>query len=592
MPFVSPPSRRTVLSCLLLGATLCVAPLTARAQDAAPTNPALSPEFSAPEQSLLSSAQSKSEIMANLEYLSDTIGPRLTGSARLKRANDWTAEKMKAYGLENVHLEPYTIPIGWERGPISFRLLDDQGGMTLSAAQRAWTEGTRGKVSGPVMIVRIQTEADFEQYKGKLKNAVILEGNPSSVQRVISATTGREGAPLSADAMAPGTYNSYGTLPAPTLRGGRPGGPGGPGAVGAPGPAGAPNARPGQPRGARPDPTAARTLRQKITQFYKDEGVAATLTDSGKPHGLLNMTGSWSTMGEFKNNKPERVPITSLFVANDHYALLYRLAEKARLGQGPTPRIELEAKAKWIKGPVTVYNTVGDLRGSDKPDEIVLLGGHLDSWDLAQGTTDNGTGTCVVLESARLLSEAARAGQRPKRTVRFVLFSGEEEGLNGSKAYVETHKAELPKHDAAFVHDTGTGKVTSFGLEGRTNLRDILIPTTAGFAPFGFTGLSDGGIGASTDHWPFHQAGVPGFAFLQDPAEYRLTHHSNSDTLDKARPADLVEGAEVMSLLAWRIANLPDMLPKDLPATASNAPRLPATGSYIDEDHHHEGEDE
>jgi hypothetical protein len=323
---------------------------------------------------------------------------------------------------------------------------------------------------------------------------------------------------------------------------------------------------------------AFRAFRQKVTAFLKEEGAAVILLDSGKPHGLMNMTGSWSSLGEFKDGKPERMPLPTLFVAHDHYAMLYRLAQQAANGNGPTPRVELQVDSKFTKGPVTVYNTVGEITGSEKPDEFVVLGAHLDSWDLAQGTTDNGTGSCVVLETARLLAKSA---EKPKRTIRFVLFTGEEEGLFGSKAYVEAHQAELPKISVAIVHDTGTGKVTGMGVEGRDELKPLLEETTGPLKDLGFTsGLSDGGVGPGTDHWSFHEKGVPGFAFEQDPAEYRLTHHSNSDTLDKAREPDLIEGAQIMSVLALRVADLPDLLPHGMPKPrTSRGPRTGATGT-------------
>jgi Zn-dependent M28 family amino/carboxypeptidase len=168
-----------------------------------------------------------------------------------------------------------------------------------------------------------------------------------------------------------------------------------------------------------------------------------------------------------------------------------------------------------------------------------------------------------------------------KRTIRFVLFTGEEEGLFGSKAYVEAHQAELPKISVAIVHDTGTGKVTGMGVEGRDELKPLLGDLTGPLKDLGFTeGLSDGGVGPGTDHWSFHEKGVPGFAFEQNPAEYRLTHHSNSDTLDKAREPDLIEGAQIMSVLALRVADLPDLLPHGMPKPrTSRGPRTSATGT-------------
>ena len=169
-------------------------------------------------------------------------------------------------------------------------------------------------------------------------------------------------------------------------------------------------------------------------------------------------------MGKFTDGKPEKTPLPTLFVTHDHYAMLYRLTQTAMNQSKPGPKVELEAKGKYVKGPITVYNTVGELPGTEKPNEFLVLGAHLDSWDLGQGTTDNGTGSCVVLESARLL---AKSPEKPKRTIRFVLFTGEEEGLFGSQAYVAAHEKELPMMQVALVHDTGTGRVNGMGVEHR-----------------------------------------------------------------------------------------------------------------------------
>jgi Zn-dependent M28 family amino/carboxypeptidase len=263
------------------------------------------------------------------------------------------------------------------------------------------------------------------------------------------------------------------------------------------------------------------------------------------------MTGSWR--GTDRASGPEALP--ALVVPHDHYALLYRLATR------PEPartRIEIEVDNKFHPGPLTVYNTVGEITGSEKPDEFVIVGAHLDSWDLAQGTTDNGTGTSIVLEAARLL---VQSGVKPKRTIRFVLFTGEEQGLHGSRAYTQQHKEELPRTSACIVHDSGTSPVIGLGLQGRAAIRPILEPELVSLKDVGVKDINLRSSSGS-DHAAFEQAGVPGFAVQQDMTEYRLTHHSQADTLDKAREADLIQGAQVMAVTALRIANLPDLLPR------------------------------
>jgi hypothetical protein len=519
----------------LLAAALVVPALWAQAPATAPPKADAPPAAAAQkapaaaeadllDKRLIAEARTNPEIMANLGYLSDMIGPRLTGSANLRRANDWAAETMKKYGLENVHLEPWSIPVGWERGTATGRIVEPDNGRSLSLASLGWTPGTNGKVTADVVVVTAKNAAELAPYKGKLKNAIILRNPPSQV--------------------APITDNSYMGLF---------GGPGGGQRQGR-------GQQGGGPGGGRFDASQFQQMRafqREMGDFLRAEGAAVMLQDSGKPHGLLVTTGGWR--GPDRASAPE--PLPTLYVAHEHYALLYRLATR------PAPartRVEIEVTNRFVPGPIVVYNTVGEIRGSEKPDEFVVVGAHLDSWDLAQGTTDNGTGTSVVLETARVL---AKSGTRPKRTIRFCLFSGEEQGLHGSKAYVQQHKDEMARTSMAIVHDTGTGKVIGLGLQGRESIKPILEPELGALKELGFKEINTRSMGGS-DHASFEGAGVPGFAFQQDPSEYRLTHHTQTDTLDKAKEADLVEGTQAMAVIAMRVANLPELLPRDKPASA------------------------
>jgi hypothetical protein len=545
----------------------------------APANP----DALALDKKILNEAKSGSEIMANLTYLSDVIGPRLTGSAALKRANEWTAEKMRSYGLTNVHLEGWTIPMGWERGSVSMRLIDPPGGRPLIAAALGWTPSTKGKVEGDVVILNAKNTTELAAYKGKLKDAIVLSRPPDTIRPVKDPDWGF-GAPRRKEGG-----------PAPKAEG----------------------PRPNRMRDFR----AMMTFRRELAEFLRTEGAAVMVMDAGKPHGLLTMTGSWP--GEDRISA--RDPLPSLFMAHEHYALLYRLASR------PAPartRVEVEITNTFVPGPIPVYNTVGEIKGSEKPDEVVVLGAHLDSWDLGQGTTDNGTGTSVVLEAARIL---ARSGIKPKRTIRFILFTGEEQGLYGSRAYVKQHKDELSRVSMALVHDTGTGKVKGLGLQEREKIKPILEKELASLKELGAFDINLESMGGS-DHQSFDSAewfqltdkamaalrtaevpegvlskltplkdkplalrkefveelgkvldkdeltrfqdrilthadstSVPGFAFQQEPDEYRFTHHSQSDTLDKAKEPNLIQGAQAMALIGLRVANLPDLLPKERP---------------------------
>ncbi len=513
------PGRAVLLAAALAAATTgsALAPAWAEKPPDKPSAPvvaaprASSPEAAALDQRILAAAKG-SEIMANLTYLSDVIGPRLTGSVRLKRAADWAADRMRSAGLSNVHLETWLLPVGWERGTAEARVLEPHNGHHLTLASMAWAPGTKGKVVGDVVILKARKSADLKPYKGKLKNAIVLQGEPAHIQPITEKGLGLFGAP-----------------------GGRRGGAGG-----------------------LSEKAMLRmfqemmAFRKEATDFLRAEGVSAVFLDAGKPHGLLNMTGGWR--GTDRPVAADAVP--TAFVAHEDYAMLYRLASR------PAPartRVELEMENKIIPGPVRSYNVIGDLRGKEKPDEFVVLGAHLDSWDLAEGTTDNGTGTCVVLEAARILG---RSGIQPRRTIRFALFSGEEQGLHGSKAYVKEHKDEMPRTSMCVVHDLGTGKVTGIGLSGYEATKPILERELTALKKLGLTEFSTRRMGGS-DHASFDAVGVPGFYFLQDPAEYRFTHHSQSDTLDKAKEPDLVEGAQAMAVIGLRVANLPTLLPRD-----------------------------
>jgi hypothetical protein len=525
----SSPMLPRILGAIALAAfAISFTPETARTAEIAPA-----PHFAPAtiDSFIIAEAKERSEVLKNLQYMSDVIGGRLTGSKNLERANNWTAEKMKSYGLENVRLEPWEIPVGWERGKASMKIVEPDNGRELLIASFGWTPGTKGKVTGNVVILKARTKAELEPYKGKLKNAVVLLGQPANVRPIGDLT--------------------YPAPPGPLV----------------PQPKGMdPKIEPKKDEPKKDEPKKPRIIdaglisaemqqpsADALTDFLKAEGIACTCVDSGKPHGLLVTTGGWPA-----DRAAAEARIPRVFMAHEHFSLLHRLASRP----DAVTRVEVEIDNRFIPGPITVYNTVGEVVGREKPDEFVVIGAHLDSWELASGTTDNGTGSCVVLETARVVAQLAKQGQRPRRTIRFCLFSGEEQGLHGSRKYVERHKAELPKHSAALVHDTGTGKVFGFGLHGRKSVKDVLEPQLSALSQIeGWKSLEMRGMGG-TDHLSFHAAGVPGFACLQDIDEYRLTHHTQSDTFDKAKEPNLIQGVQVLGITAVRIANLPDLLPR------------------------------
>src|ERR1700674_2199344 len=484
---------------------VCVAVLVlvgVRAGSAKPAPDDANP-FAAADAQILSEIHDHSQAMDNLEYLSDEIGPRLTGSPQLKQANDWTAAKFREYGLTNVKLEPWTIAHSWTRGTAHARIVSPAV-HPLTIASAGWTPGTKGVVRGPVVYFDAKAKEDFEKFRGKLKGASVIYQEPESLSPPRPENLNRE-----------------------LIR-----------------PMQSPPPAKGQP--PAPSPFAAfQEVARARNEFFKQEGVAAVLRDSNKPHGLLNMTG-------IGGEKFDIGAIPTAFVTGEGYRMLYRMLKHGKAGVGT------EMTNSFGDKPMDVYNTVAEIRGSEKPDEVVMLGAHLDSWDLGTGSTDNGTGSMAVLEAARAL---AKLNLKPKRTLRFVLFTGEEEGLVGSAKYVDAHKDELEKISAVLVHDTGTGRVLTLGLHDNYQDREIVDQV---LAPLKELKLLEPSMRRTfgTDHASFDDVGVPGFFVVQDGAEYSQTHHSQSDTFDKVWKDELNQGAQVLAAWAYNTAQLPAMLPR------------------------------
>jgi carboxypeptidase Q len=509
-------ARRVVLSVVVMALVLA----GVRAGLARPVTDEAS-DMAAADAQILSEIRDHSEAMANLEYLSDEIGARLTGSPQLKQANDWTADMFRKYGLTNVHLEPWTIARSWIRGTARARIISPAE-HPLTIASAGWSLGTSGVVRGPVVYFDAKKKEEFEKFRGKLKGAIVIYQEPESLSPPKPDDPTR---PVTRPMQAP-----------PPLK--------------------------GQP--AVPSPFAAQQeVGRARSEFFKQEGVAVVLRDSNKPHGLLNMTG---VGGE----KFEIGAIPTAFITGEGYRLLFRMLKRGKV------EVEIEMTNSFGDKPMDVYNTVAEIRGSEKPDEVVILGAHLDSWDLGTGSTDNGTGSMAVLEAGRTL---AKLNLKPKRTIRFVLFTGEEEGLVGSEKYADAHKNELEKISAVLVHDTGTGRVLTLGLHDNYQDREIVDRV---LAPLSELKLLEPSMARSfgTDHASFDDVGVPGFYCIQDGAEYPKTHHSQSDTFDKAWKEDLNQGAEVLAAWAYNTAQLPAMLPRrPLPyrpspdATKAEAPK-------------------
>ncbi len=449
------------------------------------------------------------ELKASLQYLTDHIGPRLTGSPQQIQASHWTADKFKELGLSNVHLEPWTIANSWTRGPATGRLIvpGDHGNapteQMLTLAATGWSPSTNGKLRGPVVGLTIQKIEDLQKYKGKLKGAIVALGQPAEMappQNPLLTPFAEESLPIALPKSdKPMDFNTY-----------------------------------------------IRTLIAEI-MFLSQEKVGAVLFASEKSYGLLNMFAAT------RNYQPALFP--AAVMTQENQRLLWRLLES-----GPV-EAELNIQGTFSGKPVEVYNTVAEIKGAEKPDQVVILGAHLDSWDLGTGATDNGTGSMAVMEAARALQ---KLGAKPKRTIRFVLFTGEEEGLDGSRAYVKAHKDELGKISGVLIHDSGTGKVLTLGLMANYDARETIDRVLYPLAKAKDVGLAEPTlrVEGGSDHVPFDGAGVPAFWCVQDNVDYDKTHHSQADTLDRVRWDDLTEGAQVLAVFAYNVAELPEMLPR------------------------------
>jgi len=467
---------------------------------------------------LIDQGMNKSQVMKNLQYIADVIGPRLTGSPAVRAANDWTMKQFQSYGLE-ARLEPWNFGGTWERGPMWMRMVAPRS-HEVAAASWAWAPGTGGggkPVTGPVVRIDASTPESLAAYQSKVKGAWVMLRGPANVFN-------NDGPPMTAADSQRQRAAFAGFQQAPVRD------------------------------------SAARARQQQFNNdqpfLLRNAGALGILLDAGKEQDLLNMSGS-----------PNRVlPLPQVVVAHEEYAMFDRL-----LGLGVTPQLQASIQNTLnMKDSVPQWNTVAEIRGTEHPGQVVIVGAHLDSWDLGTGTTDNATGSMATLEAARII---AQSGLKPKRTIRFILFTGEEQGLIGSRKYAEQHAAEADSIQAVIVLDNGAGAVTGQALQGRPELyglwRAILLPVRSLNADT----VNDAFKGG-TDHLSFLPYGVPGFNFNQITRGYNHTHHSQSDTWDKSIDWDLRQASTVMAISAFELANLTGMIPR---GTRNTPPVVAAT---------------
>lgn len=494
----------------------------------------------------------RSKVMDTLSTLTDEIGPRLTGSPGLKRAGEWTKSQMLEMGMQNVHTESFA-PFGksWTVERSSIRLVSPSV-TELIALPRAWTGSTGGMKRAKVVFAKLENDEDLEKWKGKLNGVVLLRSPAMALKPNTAADTSR----YSDKELADLTQYSFGDnqfVP---------------------------------PANFDAASAAKRAeFNKKLLPFLTEEKVLATVFPSFGQDGTVFVQGG----GSYKNDAPA-YPFASLSMAAEHYNRLHRLVTKKK-----DVEVEIEVQTTFAdEDPANSINVFGDFVGSDKKDEIVMLGGHLDSWHGGTGATDNAAGVAVALEAVRILKAI---GFKPRRTIRIGLWGGEEQGLLGSLDYVKKYVAEFAsaekdkekakdqakdqnkdqtkeaakvlltkalynKLSAYFNLDNGFGKIRGIYTENNLQVQPIFDAWLSPFRDLGAstttTRTTDG-----TDHESFDDVGIPAFQFIQDAVNYETrTHHTNMDVYDKVQKNDMMQAAVIMASFIAHAANRDEMLPR------------------------------
>lgn len=530
----------------------------------------------------------RSQVMQTLSYLSDVIGPRLTASPNMKRACEWTRDTMTKWGLQNAHLEAWgPFGRGWSLKRFSAQVTDPQD-FPLIAYPKAWSPGTGGPLNADVIYFDAKDENDMARFKGQLRGKIVLTGPMPEVKAHFDAPgTRRDEKNLLALANAP--------LPRPAGRAGFGGG------------------------NRNADFLAQAQFAAKKSQFFVDEG-AALLVDSSRGDGGTIFVQSATVAQPFSPNAfgpnaPRRINaydkdapkiVPQIVVAVEHYNRIGRMIQA-----GEKVKMEVNLAVEWQDQDPNGYNTVAEIPGSDPQlkDELVMLGGHMDSWHSGTGATDNGAGVAVGMEAVRIIQTL---GLKPRRTIRIALWTGEEEGLLGSRAYVAQHFGKMetataanptagdgaastprrggsdgnvnanttapaapalikmPEYDRLagyFNLDNGTGKIRGVYLQGNEAIAGLFREWLAPFRDLGAETLSLSNTGG-TDHLSFDGIGLPGFQFIQDDIEYNSrTHHSNMDVFDRIQADDMKQAATIMAAFVYNTAMRDEKLPRK-PMTA------------------------
>ncbi len=517
-----------------------------------------------------------SHVMEFASALMDGIGPRLTGSPNAKKANEWTRDTLTKIGLEKAHLEDWgEFGLGWQQMNTWARMVAPDTAV-LILQSTPWSPATPGPVTGDVVFVNIQSDKDFDQYKGKLAGKVVLYGAMRDVPPLEKALFDRN-TDQQLQEIAEFPVNGGGLPPDVQAR-------------------------------MRTFVERSRMI-EKIAQFFADERVAAVIEPSrdaknGGGSGGTFFDDNGATLGRTPYLADKRVKIPVAVAAIESYGRLYRLVE----AHVPVS-VEINIDTKVTGEHEHAYDTVAEIPGTDPKlkEQVVMLGGHLDSWIAGTGATDNGAGTVVAMEAVRILEAL---GVKPRRTIRIALWTGEEQGLFGSRGYCRQHfgsaalstapdqvalpefmrratgplevKPEQKLISAYFNVDNGSGKIRGIYTQGNAAVAPIFAQWIASLKDLGVTTLTMRNTGG-TDHLSFDAVGIPGFQFIQDDLDYETrTHHSNQDVVERLQAADLKQIATVEAIFVYNAAQRDQMIPrKPLPNPVDEQKRRQPIGGIF-----------
>ncbi|MGH9467303.1 MAG: M20/M25/M40 family metallo-hydrolase [Terriglobales bacterium] len=477
-----------------------------------------------------------SQVMNIESWITDVYGPRLTNSPDMRQAAHWTEQELKSWGVANVHEEPFPFGRGWSNDYMMAQEVSPRV-YPLIAYPEAWTPGTDGDVKAPAEIVSINSQSDFAHYAGQLRGKFALD-RPLPPNPLVTGTASQ----------ITGEFIRY---TAPQLQAL---------AIAVP---------PGRRRFRFP---AQPVPQNQVLKFLLDQGVACVL-EPGRGNsndgtvfvaqGRGTDTGGLFGRGTALWNPKAPPTPCQLALSIEHYGRLYRTLEK----KVPVT-LDIDVKNSYhSENGLDSFNIVGEIPGTDLANQVVMLGGHFDSWQSATGATDNGAGAAVMMEALRLLKVS---GLRMRRTVRLALWTGEEQGLLGSRAYVNQHFRNaagevLPEQkqiSAYYNLDNGSGAIRGVYLQGNGMVAPIFRKWMMPFHGYGMQTLTLRNTGG-TDHLSFVADGIPGFQFIQDPLDYETrTHHSSADLYEHVIPWDMERNAIIVASFVYMTANRPDMLPR------------------------------